>query len=160
MERLEGYGTILVEKSPIKDGDLVFIHSVSGRNPVSIEFAMESGKRGAKVICITNLKYSKSVTSRHSSGKRLFEVSDIVIDNHGEIGDAEVKIEGIDQKVGASSTVIGATIINTIATEAIRLLMSKGVDIPPVFYSANIDGGDEKNKHIEEKYKNQIYYNL
>ena len=55
MERLVGYGTALVQKTQIKEGDVVIIHSVSGRNPVIIEFAMESKKRGATVIWITNL---------------------------------------------------------------------------------------------------------
>jgi uncharacterized phosphosugar-binding protein len=160
MERLEGYGKILVEKSPIKAGDLVFIHSVSGRNPVGIEFAMEAQKRGAYVIAITNLEYSKSVTSRHSSKKRLYEVSNLVLDNHGDIGDAGVEIQGLDQKVAATSTVIGASIINTIISEAIRILVENGVKTPPVFYSANLDGGDEKNKLIEQEYKDQIFYKL
>lgn len=160
MERLEGYGTVLVKKSPIKKGDLVFIHSVSGRNPVGVEFAMEAKNRGAYVIAITNLEYSKSVTSRHSSGKRLFEVSDLVLDNHGDIGDAAVNIDGLDQKVGATSTVIGASIINTIISEATRILVENGIETPPIFYSANLDGGDEKNKFIEQEYKNQIFYKL
>ena len=65
MERLEGYGTALADKTPIKKGDVVIVHSVSGRNPVSIEFAMKAKENKAIVICITNLSYSKSVSSRH-----------------------------------------------------------------------------------------------
>ena len=160
MERLEGYGTLLAEKTPIKSGDVVFIHSVSGRNPVSIELAIESKRKGAKIIAITNLTYSKSVLSRHKSNKNLYEVTDLVIDNHGDIGDAAIEIKGHRQKVGATSTVIGATILNTIVTEVTKILIDMGIDVPPVFYSANLDGGDEKNKKIIDEYKDVIHYEL
>jgi uncharacterized phosphosugar-binding protein len=158
MERLVGYGTALVQKTPIKEGDVVIIHSVSGRNPVSIEFAMESKKRGATVICITNLSYSKTVSSRHPSGMNLYQVSDLVIDNHGEKGDACVEIDGIDQKVSPTSTVIAATIMNSIVAATAQELVKEGMNPPPIFYSANIDGGDELNKKIFNEYKDVIHY--
>lgn len=158
MERLVGYGTALIEKTPIKADDVLIVHSVSGRNPVSIEVAMEAKKRGAKVICITNLAYSKTVSSRHPSGKNLYEVSDIILDNHGEKGDACVAIEGIDQKVSPTSTVIGATILNAIVAAVTQKLVDAGLEVPPIFYSANIDGGDAKNRKIFEEYQDQIHY--
>ncbi|MCF0149731.1 MAG: SIS domain-containing protein [Clostridium sp.] len=158
MERLEGYGTVVAKKSNISNGDVVIVHSVSGRNPVSIEVAIEAKRIGATVICITNLNYSKEVSSRHSSGKNLYEVSDIVIDNHGEKGDACVEINGLDQKVSPTSTVIAATIMNSVVAEATQKLIDNGIKTPPIFYSANIDGGDELNKKIFEEYKNVIHY--
>ncbi|MDV4150471.1 SIS domain-containing protein [Clostridium sp. AL.422] len=158
MERLEGYGTAIAKKSNISNGDVVIVHSVSGRNPVSIEVAMEARKIGATVICLTNLKYSKEVSSRHSSGKNLYQVSDIVIDNHGDKGDACVEIDGLEQKVSPTSTVIAATIMNSIVAQATQDLIDKGLKTPPIFYSANIDGGDELNKKIFEEYKDTIHY--
>lgn len=158
MERLEGYGTTVANKTNISEGDIVIVHSVSGRNPVSIEMAIESKKKGATVICITNLSYSKDVSSRHSSGKNLYQVSDIVIDNHGEKGDACVEISGLNQKVSPTSTVAAVTIMNSIIAEATELLVKNGMDKPPIFYSANIDGGDELNKKIFEEYRDVIHY--
>ena len=158
MERLEGYGKIIIDKSPIKAGDCLIVHSVSGRNPVTIEVALAAKAKGATIICITNLAYSKSVTSRYSKGVKLYEVSDLVIDNHGDIGDASIEIDNTGIRMGATSTVIGAAIINTIATETIKILYKEGVEILPVFFSANLDGGEEKNKKIVETYKNQIHY--
>lgn len=158
MERLEGYGTTVANKTNISEGDVVIVHSVSGRNPVSIEMAIESKKKGATVICITNLSYSKGVLSRHSSGKNLYQVSDIVIDNHGEKGDACVEISGLNQKVSPTSTVAAVTIMNSIIAQATEDLVSNGMDKPPIFYSANIDGGDELNKNIFEEYKDVIHY--
>ena len=160
MERLDGYGKVIVEKSPIKENDVVIVHSVSGRNPVGIEVALEAQKRGAKVIAITSVSYSSSVASRSSTNKRLFEVADIVIDNHGVVGDATIEVENSDLKTGSTSTVVGATIINILSSEVIKRLVAQGVEYPPVFVSANIDGNDEKNMKVKEIYADQIHYDF
>jgi uncharacterized phosphosugar-binding protein len=160
MERLEGYGKIIIDKTPIKSGDCIIVHSVSGRNATTIEVAMSAKNKGAKVICITNLAYSKSVSSRYSKGFKLFEVSDLVIDNHGDIGDAAIAIEKTGIRMGATSTVIGSAILNTLATETIKIMHSKGVEVLPVFYSANLDGGEEKNRMVVDTYKKQIHYSF
>lgn len=160
MERLLGYGTMLAKKTPFQKGDVLLAHSVSGRNPVTIELTMEAKKLGVTVISITNLKYSKDVTSRHPSGKKLYEVSDIVIDNHGEKGDACISIEGLQQKVSPTSTVIGASIVNSIIAATTLELVQRGMKKPPIFYSANIDNGDELNKQIFEEYKDVIHYHF
>ncbi|MGF2054735.1 sugar isomerase domain-containing protein [Vagococcus fluvialis] len=158
MERLEGYGTSLASTVDFKENDVLILHSVSGRNPIIIDIAIAAREKGVKLIGLTNVSYSKSVTSRHSSGKRLFEVVDIVIDNHGDIGDACCDIKGIEQKVGASSTVVGASILNTIIVESCQKLVDSGVKYPPIFYSANLDGGDQLNQDLYEQYKESIHY--
>lgn len=157
MERLEGYGQVIASKLKIHPNDVVIIHSVSGRNPAIIDFALTVKKAGAQIIAITNLTYSKASKSRHSSMQRLFEVADLVIDNHGTIGDAAISYPSLEQKVGATSTVAMATIVNSIVVETVQLCLENKVD-PPIFYSANLDGGDEKNATTFEKYKNQIFY--
>lgn len=158
MERLEGYGTALASTVKFKKEDVLILHSVSGRNPIILDLALAAKKNGVKIICLTNVMYSKTVSSRHTSGKKLFEVSDIVIDNHGDIGDACCSLDGIEQKVGPSSTVVGATILNSIIVEVCKNLISSGVKNPPVFYSANIDGGDKLNNALFEEYKESIHY--
>lgn len=158
MERLVGYGTALAEKMPFKKGDVLFLHSVSGRNPVIIELAMEAAKKGVTVIGLTNLSYSRSVESRHPSGKNLYQVCDTVIDNHGDRGDSMCELDGLDMKVGPTSTVIGATIVNTIVVETVKQLRENGMEKPPIFYSANLDGGDELNKQLISDYQDSIHY--
>ena len=160
MERLAGYGATLLEGVPIKEGDVLIAHSVSGRNSVTVEIAMEAKKRGATIVALTNLTYTKSVTSRHPSGLRLFEVADIILDNHGDIGDACIQLDGMDQKVAATSTVIGATILNSIVAKTTEELINQGMEKPPIFYSANLDGGDELNKSLFQEYKDNIHYNF
>ncbi|GEN94049.1 SIS domain-containing protein [Pediococcus ethanolidurans] len=158
MERLEGYGTALASTVHFQKNDILILHSVSGRNPVIIDLALAAKKQGVKIIGLTNVKYSKSIASRHSSGKHLFEVADVVIDNHGDIGDAACQLKGAPQKVGPTSTVIGASILNTIIVEASQQLADRGKGDAPVFYSANLDGGDEKNKKLFNEYRDMIHY--
>ncbi|PRY82509.1 sugar isomerase domain-containing protein [Alkalibacterium olivapovliticus] len=158
MERLVGYGTLLADNTPFKEGDVLIVHSVSGRNPVSIELAMEAQKKGVTTIGLTNLTYSKTVDSRHPSGKNLYAFSDIVIDNHGDVGDSMCEIDGLDMRVGPSSTVVGATIVNTLVVETVKKLKVNGLDNPPIFYSANLDAGDELNEKLIKEYKDSIHY--
>ncbi len=160
MEQLEGYGTILARKVCFQTGDSLIVHSVSGRNPVSIDLVLEAKKSGVHVICLTNLTYSRSVSSRHSSGKKLYELADIVIDNHGDIGDAAILMPKLQQKVAPTSTVVGAAILNTIVSEVALKLIASGISKPPVFYSANLDGGSDLNSELSQYYQHQIHYKM
>ena len=108
-------------------------------------------------MAITNMEYSQGVTSRHDSGKKLYELADLVIDNCGDFEDAAISIDGFAQKIGATSTIAGAAIGNAIVVEAAAILKARGVE-PPIFHSANVDGGDEFNKKIFEKYRDRIFY--
>ena len=158
LERLDGLGKILVKENRLKKGDVLIIHSVSGRNNVPVEMAEEAKALGVKTIAVTNIAYSSAVTSRHPSGKRLFEVCDIVIDNKGCVGDAAVTLEGLPEKIGPTSTACGAALINALVIETVGKMLEEG-KIPPDFLSANLDGGDEHNKKIFEEYKDSIFYN-
>ena len=158
MERCIGYGTILASKVDFNQDDVLIVHSVSGRNPVTIEVATVAKDKGVKIIGITNLKYSKSVTSRHPSGLKLYNLCDIILDNHGDIGDACVSIDGINQKVSPTSTVIGATMLNAIIAATVQELVNNGVSTPPIFYSANLDNGDEMNSELFDEYSDCIKY--
>ncbi|MBD5133739.1 MAG: SIS domain-containing protein [Clostridiales bacterium] len=154
VECLPGYAATLVENGPeMKAGDVIFIFSNSGRNAVPIEMAMQAKSRGLCVICITNLAHSSSVTSRHSSGKKLYELCDIVIDNCGVIGDTSVKIGGLT--CGPTSTVAGAAILQAIVCGVVERLQEDGA-VPEVFISGNVDGGHEKNQVYYEKYRKLI----
>lgn len=159
MERLVGYGTELAhQRANFGPEDVLIAHSVSGRNPVTIEMAQVAHDAGATVVAVTNVSYSASVSSRHPSGKRLFELADIVLDNHGDVGDASVEIDGMDQKVSPTSTVVGATMLNAIVAATVQKLVDAGMEHPPVFYSANLDGGDELNRSLIEEYRDSVHY--
>ena len=119
--------------------------------------AAEAKRRGVKIVALTNMNTSSAVASRHSSGKKLYDFADILIDNCGEKGDASLTLPGLPEKAGPTSTVVGALILNAVAVRAMELLLERGIE-PPVFVSANLDGGDEHNARILEEYRDHIFY--
>ena len=157
LERLPGYGNIIFNNMKAKAGDVLIIHSVSGRNAVTVDMAQAARGAGLTVIVITNMNTTKAVKSRHPSGKKLCDFASVLIDNHGDLGDAAVELEGFPQKVSASSTVVGAAILNAVTARACELLIESGFE-PPVFMSGNIDGGDEHNKKVMAEYADNIFY--
>ncbi|QOX63506.1 SIS domain-containing protein [Anoxybacterium hadale] len=157
MEQLEGYPSIILSNTPIQAGDVLILHSVSGRNTAAIEMADAARKRGIFTIGITNMTYTKGVTSRHKSGKKLCDLCDIVIDNCGDFEDSSMLLEGMNQKIAPTSSVIGCAIVNMLLIRTVEYLLEFGVE-PPIFRSANVDGGSEFNKLLFEKYKDRIHY--
>ncbi|MBI5116787.1 SIS domain-containing protein [Candidatus Poribacteria bacterium] len=150
-ENVEGYGRALLRPVVFAKRDSVIVISNSGRNALPIEVAMVARENGLIVIAITSLAHTTSVKSRHSSGKRLFELADVVIDNMGESGDASVQVTGCSVPVGPTSTIAGAYIMNEIMIAAVEWLVRNGVE-PPVFKSANLDGSKEHNEALRRRY--------
>ena len=150
-ERLEGYGDLLLKGLPLKKGEVIFVISNSGRNPSPIDVAMKAKGMGLHVVAVTSLPHSKSQASRHSSGKRLYEVADIVLDTGVPVGDACMSLEGMPMKAGPASTALGASILNAVMVEAIQYMLDKGEE-PPILISANVEGGDEHNRRVVERY--------
>lgn len=157
VERREGYAKELFKPYSLTPNDVFIISSNSGRNSVSIEMAQIAQENGAKVIVITNYAHSKSVDSRHSSGLKLFQVSDIFLDTFGEIGDASINLDGLHTNVGATSTVVGAALINGIMVQAAAIALENGV-VPEVFNSSNANGGEAHNESLISKYKADINF--
>ena len=154
-ERLEGLGNVVVSNTSLGKGDILFIVSNSGRNCAVIDAALEAKKRGAITVAITSMQHTSQVASRHSSGKKLYEVCDYVLDNGGELGDASVELTGLGQKIAPTSSVIDASLVNLVLVNTVECLLQKGIQ-PPVFMSANTDAGDEANKTVLQMYKGRI----
>lgn len=158
-ERVEGYGSVLfaqyAEKVGLKPGEVIIIVSTSGRNPVPIEIAMEAKRQGLYTIAITSVEFSRQIASRHRSGKRLFEVVDLVLDNRVPLGDAMVEVEGMAQKVGPGSTIAGVLLVNTLILRTIEEFLRQGLT-PPILVSQNLDGADEHNRILRMKYKHRL----
>lgn len=153
-ERKEGYAAEVLKRYSLGSGDVLFVVSNSGRNAVPIEIAMEANKRGAKVIAISSVKHSGTFASRHSSGKKLTDVAHLVIDNCSVAGDAVVQTAGLTQKVGPTSTITSAFILNSIIAEAVSRAVAAGKP-PEVYPSVNTDSG-ELTKAYTEKYRGRI----
>ncbi|NLC68565.1 MAG: sugar isomerase domain-containing protein [Clostridiaceae bacterium] len=147
----EGVGKYILAKSNVEAGDVLIIGSVSGKNDITVEMALSARSMGVSVISITSLDYSSKISSEHSSGKRLFEVSDIVIDNCAPLGDAMISVEGINTNICPASGLAAAFIMWAITADLIDKMVKAGIK-PSVYRSQNLTDGDVYNKNAEESY--------
>lgn len=154
-ERITGFGEAMIGLYDLREKEVIIVISNSGRNSSPIEVALSAKKIGLTVVAITSLKHSKQVVSRHPSGKRLYEIADYVIDNHGVKGDAIVSIPGESEKIGATSTIVGSMILNMILIRAAEHCAEKGYSVP-IIASQNLDNTDEQNRFLWKKYKNRL----
>jgi len=126
LQAAEGYGKAILDAQPVHDEDAFILCSHSGVNPVVVEVAMLAKARGLPVIAVTSLEHSRRVASRHSSGKRLFESADVVIDTQAPFGDAVLEIGGVPQRVAAVSTSLACAVINALVAETAVRLVTQG----------------------------------
>lgn len=158
-ERLSGYAACILEpyerQYGWRAGEALILISNSGINPVPVEMAMLARARGLSVIGLTNLEQSRASTSRHPSGQRLFELCDVVLDNCGVPGDAMVAVADTGVRAGPGSTVAGSLLLQMVMLDAMEKLLARGVQ-PPVLKSQNLEGSDEWNRTLYEKYRGRL----
>lgn len=154
-EGIENVGTIFMKKVDIRKGDVVFIISNSGRNPLCLDIALGAKEKGAKIIAITAVEASKHLKPKHSCGKNLYEVSDIVVDNCVPEGDSCIELEGFDGKICGMSMITTSLLVQAIMYRAAEILVQRGIT-PPIYKSQNIDGGREFNEALEVKYADRL----
>jgi len=148
-ERVEGFADKYLELENTSPDDTMIVASISGRNPAVVDMALAAKKHGMKVVALVSRLFADSTTSRHSSGKNLKDVADVVIDVKCVSGDAALSIEGLEPKFCGTSTVLAVTIMEAIIAQTIEICMDAGY-APPIFVSSNLDKGDAINaEHIK-----------
>jgi uncharacterized phosphosugar-binding protein len=140
--------------APIGPADVLVIASQSGGNGSTVEMAHIARENGHPLIAITSLEHSQRITSRHPSGKRLFELADVVIDNAAPYGDAVLDLPG-GGKVCAISSIGNAVIAQLIVAGVTARLLAEDAE-PPIYLSANIAEGDAHNDVWEARYEGRI----
>lgn len=132
----EGYGKAILRSHQIKDGDSLILFSHSGINSVILDMATEFQERGLKVIAVTSVPHSSQVASRHSSGKRLYEIADVTIDTGIPLEDASQFIDGLEFPVGPTSTSIAVAVSHAINASTTAELVRRG-EKPMIMVNTN-----------------------
>ncbi len=139
LERTEGYARQFFAHQELAPGDTLLVFSHGGMNAAPIEAALAGRERGLKVVGVTSLANSREKTATHSSGKKLADICDCLIDNCVPPEDALVAIDGIHGKVAAGSTVTAITIGMALVAEVAAQLSRRGMT-PRPFVSPNVAG--------------------
>lgn len=156
-EAVPGVAEVFLKKVDIRKDDVVFVISNSGRNPLPLEIATQAKERGSKVVAVTSVGASSKLTSKHQSGKRLFEIADVVIDNQVPDGDACIELEGLDTAICGMSSITTAVALQAVVLEAAKMLLARGIT-PPFFKSQNVDGGAEYNQKLLDQHFDRLYH--
>jgi uncharacterized phosphosugar-binding protein len=148
----EGYGHAILRAHRLDPGDSMILFSHSGINAVILDIATRVKEMGMTVVGVTSIPHSSQVESRHSSGKRLYEVADITIDTGVPLSDAGVEIEGFAHPVGPTSTIVATVVAHAIVAATVQELASRGHE-PFVMVNPNTAGREEANRQNDRNYE-------
>ncbi|MGQ0561288.1 MAG: sugar isomerase domain-containing protein [Gemmatimonadota bacterium] len=158
LERAEGYGRELMKSYSFDPRDSMWIFSHSGINNVNIDVALRAKELGMKVIAAGSAAGFGRTASRHSSGRKLFDIADVVIDTNVPATDASVDLPQHRDRIGPVSTMgFIAVVWTTIATVA-ELLVERGVTLH-IHPSHNIPGDTTAHERLAgalEEYKRRV----
>ena len=151
IERVEGLADVILSNFHLKPTDVMIVFSVSGASAVPIEMAMGAQRAGLRVVAVTSLAHSRASTSLHRSGTRLLDHADAVIDLCTPVGDAAVKIGGLETPVGPLSTVAAVAVANEIKVRTAALLQAQG-KMPAVLTASAVVGDERSRELFDEAY--------
>lgn len=152
-----GMAEYALKLSDMRPGDLLMVSSVSGRTKGVVDLAYEAKKMGIKVIAFTSMEYTTAVEAVHPSGKKLYEMVDIALDNCAPAAEAMIEVEGIEARFVAASGIACNILLWSMTAVAVEKLLEMGIT-PGVLKSANFPGGaDYNNTYMYPQYKEKGY---
>ena len=150
---MEGLGAYVLKASTIKPGDVLVVGSVSGRTASVVDLAYEAKKMGIKVIAMSSMSYAQSVGPVHSSGKKLYEMVDLTLDNCAPAAEAMLEVEGVEANFAAASGLACSFILWSVTAVVLEELQKRG-KTPLLLKSANFPGGvDYNNTEVYPHYE-------
>ena len=152
-ERLSGIAKLIYNSLDIKEGEPMIIVSNSGINSVPVEMAEIAKENNHPVIIVTSATVSKDLKARTVNSKKLYEIGDVVIDNHSPYGDGVVNTKY--GQIGSTSTILNSYIAQMLVLKIVEKYDKEGL-VPPIYQSANTPGGDEHNKYLYDKFKSRV----
>jgi len=158
LERVEGYGVEIMKGYNFDERDTMWLFSHSGINNVNIDIAIEARKKGMTVIAYGSAAAAKGKQTRHSSGKSIFDVADIIVDTCAPAEDASVVLKNHQDKIGPVSTMAFVTAVWMTITTVAEILVERGVRLY-IHPSHNVPGNTTARERLEEalaEYKKRI----
>ncbi len=152
LENYEGYAEHILGSFYFGSNDALILISTSGIRPVVVEMAIGAKTRGLAVIAIVSKAHCETAKAAHSSGKKLIDCADLVIDNLCPPGDCVIELEGLEWRTGPVSTITGAMIINMIRCAAAESMLQRGVK-PVMLPSHQFVGNPDAAKQLEVFYE-------
>ena len=152
LEKFEGYAEEILKGFKFGPHDAMIVISTSGIRPVIVEMALGAKKRGLPVVGILSVAHCRQAAPGHSSGRKLLDVADFVIDNQCPPGDCIVELEGLEWRTGPTSTVTGGMIMNMIRCGTAERLLAKGVK-PTLLPSHQFVGNTSAQEQLERFYE-------
>jgi uncharacterized phosphosugar-binding protein len=151
LERVEGLAQRILANFTLDPADVMIVFSASGLTAVSIEMAQLAREQGLHVVAVTSVRQSNAGTPSHSSGARLVDHADIVLDLGTPPGDAMVQIDGLATPVGPGSSLAAIALANEIKAQTAQLLVERGA-MPPVLTSPSLVGAEESARLFDAAY--------
>ncbi|MGM0529098.1 MAG: sugar isomerase domain-containing protein [Bacteroidota bacterium] len=158
LERVEGYGVEIMKGYNFDKRDIIWLFSHSGINNVNIDIALEARKKGMKVIVFGSAAEAKGKKTRHSCGKTIFEIADIIVDTCVPLEDASVSLKNHRDKIGPVSTMAFTTCVWMTITTVAEILADKGIKLY-IHPSHNVPGDDTAKMRLDKalaEYKSRI----
>jgi uncharacterized phosphosugar-binding protein len=154
LERDPSVARRVYDLAPVQPADAFVMISSSGVNGSVVELASIVKERGHGLVALTSVQHSVEMKSRHPSGLKLLDLADVVLDNGAPYGDAVIPLpEG--GTFGAVSTITSALLAQMVVAEVVARLLEAG-EVPPIYRSSNVVGGDEHNRALESRYAGRI----
>jgi len=151
IERMEGLGEVILRNFDLRPPDAMMVFSAGGTGAVPIEVARGARERGLAVIAITSVAATEAGESTHSTGTRLRDHADVLLDLRTPPADALVTLDGLDTPVGPGSTIAAVAIANEVKVRTAARLVERGA-MPPVLTSAAVVGADESRRLFDAAY--------
>ena len=152
LEKFEGYAEQILRGFHFGSHDAFIVISTSGIRPVIVEMAAGAKRRGLPVIAMVSRRHCENSLAAHSSGTKLIDHADVVLDNHCPPGDCVLELDGLEWRTGPASTVTGAMIINMLRCETAARLLERGVE-PVLLPSHQFIGNTSAEEQLERFYE-------
>ncbi len=152
LEKYEGYAEEILKGFKFGPDDAFIIISTSGIRPVIVEMALGAKRRGLPVIAVVSSQHCSNSSPNHSSGKKLTDVADVVLDNCAPAGDCILELDGLEWRTGPVSTLTGAMLINMLRCEVAARLLEKGKK-PVILPSHQFIGNTSAEEQLEAFYE-------